>query len=136
MREINQDLNNITIEEDDFEEEKHVGFMDNNYWKPSIYDIEQDIEDLLNEKNEKEKESPAITLDDVQVIINSSSNLDYEKILQVNVEAEVVIESKYARLLNRRKSSCNNLAEQQYLDNIYWKMPIESVDISGLLVDN
>lgn len=130
MRELNQELlTNPEYEEDVVKEEKTTDFMDNNYWKPITYEIDNDIDDLLKEDS-KDK------------IYNMHNSVSLEaisvKMLQEKQE-EIPNKPKYSRLLNKRKSSSNNISDDQYYDNSFWKVDvpsIESIDISGLLIDN
>lgn len=66
-------------------------------------------------------------------------NEDKQVIVKCEVNEDKKPSPKYSRLLNKRKISSNNIDEIQYFDNIFWKSSnqnIESIDISGLLIDN
>lgn len=122
-------MTNPDYEEETVKEEKTTDFMDNNYWKPIIYEIDNDIDDLLKEdkKEEIKNNQSSILLEEINIKIPQDK------------QEEIQNKPKYSRLLNKRKSSSNNITDEQYYDNSYWKVDvpsIESIDISGLLIDN
>ena len=130
MRELNQDLLTNPDYEENTKEERATNFMDNNYWKPIILEIDNDIDELLKED----------LREDINIICQKPVSLEEIKItIPSDKQEEILIQPKYPRLLNKRKSSSNNISEEQYFDNSYWKVDIpsiESIDISGLLIDN
>jgi hypothetical protein len=115
---VNELLNNPEYleEEEEVEKSTTMSFMDNNYWKPYITEIESDIQELGIAEDKHKKNSFEVEDekdDDMERIEKSAANKEFKFNSNSHLKAE---------------------ESENYYDNLFWKANIEEdIDISFLI---